>query len=150
MLQTRRTQDIMPYLFNELLDWNNFNHFDRWGRANESMQMPKMNISESETDFQLELCVPGLKKEDLQLTIDAENNLVVEMDRKEESTNKDESRHYIRKEFGRTQFKQMLALPENIKKDQITASVENGILLIAIPKVTAEEKKALAQTIEIK
>ena len=47
------------------------------------------------------------------------------------------------------QFKQMLTLPENVKKDQIGAKVEHGILTVTLPKYTTEEQKKLAQTIVI-
>jgi HSP20 family protein len=150
MLLAKRNQDLMPSLFNELLDWNNWNN----NFFTEGGTMPKMNVSESDKDFQLELCVPGLKKEDLNLSVDAENNLVVEMIQKEEKEDhgdnkKEGERHYLRHEFSSMQFKQVLALPENVKKEQISAKVENGILHITLPKVTNEEKKALTTTIQI-
>ena len=108
-----------------------------------------MNVSESDKDYRLEVCIPGMKKEDLNLSVDADNNLVIEMQQKEEKKENDEKRHFLRREFSTMQFKQMLSLPENVKKDQINAKVENGILLITLPKFTAEEQKQLAQTITI-
>lgn len=151
MLLAKKNQDLMPSLFNELLDWNNWNN----GFFTDTTSMPKMNVSESDKDFQLELCVPGLKKEDLNLSVDADNNLVVEMVQKEEkedkasADNKGEKRQWLRHEFSQMQFKQMMQLPDNVKKEQITAKVEDGVLCITLPKVTAEEKRALSQTIQI-
>lgn len=112
--------------------------------------MPKMNVSESEENYELELCVPGLAKEDLNLSIDSDNNLVVEMVQKEEKKEEKKQRHYLRHEFNSMQFKQILSLPENVKKEEISAKVEHGILHIVLPKFTEQEKKALAQHIEIK
>lgn len=146
MLVARRNQDLMPSLFNELLDWSKWNV---WGNQ-QSEATPKMNVSESDTDFQLELCVPGLRKEDLSLSIDPDNNLVVEMHHKEEKqASSDDQRRYLRREFTQTQFKQVLSLPENVKREAIRAKVDNGILQIVLPKVTEEEKKELTQTIQI-
>lgn len=146
MLLARRTQDLMPSMFNELLNWNGWNG----GLWNESTQsMPKMNVSETDEDFRLELCVPGLKKEDLNLSIDTDNNLVIEMVQEQDKKDKDEKRHYLRHEFSRMQFKQMMALPENVKREAISASVNDGILTIDLPKLTESEKKALSQTIKI-
>ena len=108
-----------------------------------------MNVSESDKDFTLELCIPGMRKEDLNLSIDTDNNLVIEMQHKEEKKEGEEKRHYLRREFSTYQFKQMLTLPENVKKDQIGAKVDNGILTITLPKYTPEEQKQLAQTITI-
>lgn len=145
MLLAKRNQDLMPSLFNELLDWNNWNNCT----LDEHYPMPKMNVTESDKDYELELCVPGLSKEDLNLSIDSDNNLVVEMVQKEEKKEEKKDRHFLRHEFNELQFKQLLSLPENVKKEDITAKVEHGILRITLPKFTDQEKKALMQHIEI-
>jgi HSP20 family protein len=130
----------MPTLFNELMNWNDTTY-----------STPRMNIMETKDNYKLELCIPGLTKEDVKLSIDAEGNLVVEMvkeNKSEKKENKDEMR-YLRHEFSVEHFRQTVMLPEDIHKDQISAKVENGILDIVIPKVTVEEKKQAMQTIEV-
>ncbi len=147
MLVARRNNDLMSTMFNELMNWNRWNGM--CSTDEETTTAPKMNVSESDKDYRLELCIPGMKKEDLNLSIDADNNLVIEMQQKEEKKDKDEKRHFLRREFSSTQFKQMLTLPENVKKEDIGAKVENGILTVTLPKFTPEEQKQLAQTITI-
>ncbi len=140
MLVTRRNQDFMPTLFNELMNWNDTTY-----------STPRMNIMETKDNYKLELCIPGLTKEDVKLSIDAEGNLVVEMvkeNKSEKKENKEEMR-YLRHEFSVEHFRQTVMLPEDIHKEQISAKVENGILDIIIPKVTVEEKKQTMQTIEV-
>ena len=140
MLVTRRNQDFMPTLFNELMNWNDTTY-----------STPRMNIMETKDNYKLELCIPGLTKEDVKLSIDAEGNLVVEMTKEtknEKKENKEEMR-YLRHEFSVEHFRQTVMLPDDIHKEQISAKVENGILDIVIPKVTMEEKKQVVQTIEI-
>ena len=140
MLVTRRNQDFMPTLFNELMNWNDTTY-----------STPRMNIMETKDNYKLELCIPGLTKEDVKLSIDVEGNLVVEMSKEtknEKKENKEEMR-YLRHEFSVEHFRQTVMLPEDIHKEQISAKVENGILDIVIPKVTVEEKKQAIQTIEI-
>ena len=140
MLVTRRNQDFMPTLFNELMNWNDTTY-----------STPRMNIMETKDNYKLELCIPGLTKEDVKLSIDTEGNLVVEMvkeNKSEKKENKDEMR-YLRHEFSVEHFRQTVMLPEDIHKEQISAKVENGILDIVIPKVTNEEKKQAVQTIEV-
>lgn len=145
MLTNRNNQLMMPSLFNELLNWDNWTntHWD------ETSAVTKMNVSESDNDYLLELTVPGLKKEDLNLSLDADGNLVIEMVKEQKSEEKDEKRNYLRREFGSIQFKRVMALPENVKKDKISAKVEDGMLRVTLPKVTKEEKKQLAQHIQI-
>ena len=146
MLVATRNNDLMSTMFNELMNWNRWNGMCS---TEETTTAPKMNVSESDKDYRLELCIPGMKKEDLNLSIDADNNLVIEMQKKEEKKEGDEKRHYLRREFSSTQFKQMLTLPENVKKEGIGAKVENGILTVSLPKYTPKEQKQLAQTITI-
>ena len=137
MLVTRRNQDFMPTLFNELMNWNDTTY-----------STPRMNIMETKDNYKLELCIPGLTKEDVKLSIDAEGNLVVEMVKETKNEKKEEMR-YLRHEFSVEHFRQTVMLPEDIHKEQISAKVENGILDIVIPKVTVEEKKQAVQTIEV-
>jgi HSP20 family protein len=127
----------MPTLFNELMNWNDTTY-----------STPRMNIMETKDNYKLELCIPGLTKEDVKLNIDAEGNLVVEMVKETKKENKEEMR-YLRHEFSVEHFRQTVMLPDDIHKEQISAKVENGILDIVIPKVTVEEKKQAVQTIEI-
>jgi HSP20 family protein len=130
----------MPTLFNELMNWNDTTY-----------STPRMNIMETKDNYKLELCIPGLTKEDVKLSIDAEGNLVVEMvkeSKNEKKENKEEMR-YLRHEFSVEHFRQTVMLPDDIHKEQISAKVENGILDIVIPKVTVEEKKQAMQTIEV-
>ena len=140
MLVTRRNQDFMPTLFNELMNWNDTTY-----------STPRMNIMETKDNYKLELCIPGLTKEDVKLSIDAEGNLVVEMvkENKSEKKENNEEMRYLRHEFSVEHFRQTVMLPEDIHKEQISAKVENGILDIVIPKVTVDEKKQAVQTIEV-
>ena len=138
MLVTRRNQDFMPTLFNELMNWNDTTY-----------STPRMNIMETKENYKLELCIPGLTKDDVKLSIDTEGNLVVEMTKETKNEKKNEEMRYLRHEFSVEHFRQTVMLPEDIHKEQISAKVENGILDIVIPKVTVEEKKQTVQTIEI-
>lgn len=137
----RRTQDFMPTLFNELMNMDVVSYSE-----------PKMNVIESKENYTIQYCVPGLKKEDLKISIDNEGNLVVEMNKQTVNDKKDEKKdnvRYLRHEFSSEQFRNTLMLPDDIHRDQITAKVENGVLEIVLPKVTVEEKKALVQNIEV-
>ncbi len=137
MLVTRRNQDFMPTLFNELMNWNDTTY-----------STPRMNIMETKDNYKLELCIPSLTKDDVKLSIDAEGNLVVEMTKEMKNEKKEDTR-YLRHEFSVEHFRQTVMLPDDIHKDQISAKVENGILDIVIPKVTVEEKQKQIQTIEV-
>lgn len=138
MLVTRRTQDFMPTLFNELMNMGSNNYTN-----------PQMNVIETKENYKVQLLVPGLKKEDLKISIDTEGNLVVEMSKENKVEEKKDEGRYLRREFSVEQFRQTLMLPDDIHREQITAKVENGILDVVIPRVTVEEKQKLVQNIEV-
>ncbi len=138
MLTTRRPQDFMPTLFNELMNL-----------GGNTCTNPQMNVIESKENYKVQLLVPGLKKEDLKISIDTEGNLVVEMSKQNKLEEKKDDSRYLRREFSVDQFRQTLMLPEDIHREQITAKMENGILDIVMPRVTLEEKQKLVQSIEV-
>ena len=150
-----RSNDLFPMLFNNV--FNSIN--DAWNQN--YARDPQINISESKLNYKIEFSVPGLSKEDLHLTIDTDNNLVISMEHKQKEAKTEENAegvkveapkdeyHYLRRDFHLAHFKEAISLPDNIHKDKITAKVENGILRILLPKVTAEEQAKLAQTINI-
>ena len=142
MLVTRGNQDFMPTLFNELMNMSAVSYSE-----------PKMNVIETKENYEIQYCVPGLTKDDLKLSIDAEGNLVVEMckvcETKDAKEGEKNSVRYLRREFSSEQFRHTLVLPDDIHRDQVKAKVENGILTVTLPRVTMEEKQALVQNIEV-
>ncbi len=140
----RRSQNWLPYVFNDLFD------NDWMIKANTTA--PAINVVESETDYRIEVAAPGMTKDDFNIHVDENDNLVISMEKKEEKEEKNkeekESR-YLRREFSYSQFQQAMALPDNVDPDKIEAKVENGVLTIDVPKKTAEEKKS-TKVIEVK
>lgn len=143
MLLARKSQDFFPTLFNDLFDFN-------WNGNYAVNAVPQMNIKENDASYEMEFSVPGLTKDDLNISIDQDNNLVVEMTKKTENEEKDDkNEHYLRHEFTSSQFKEIMALPENIYKDKIDAKVENGILKISLPKHEMVVEQPSIKQIEI-
>lgn len=150
MTPMRRSQNWLPYVFNDL-----FNN-DWMIKANSTA--PAINVIETEDDYRVEVAAPGMTKEDFNIRIDENDNLVVSMEKKEEmkeempendNQGKKEGR-YLRREFSYSKFQQTLVLPENVDKDKIEAKVENGVLTITIPKRSEEEAQKAEKVIEIK
>lgn len=106
---------------------------------------PAVNIVETNDDYQLELNVPGRKKDDFKITVD-KNILTVSFEKKEEE--KDESKKVIKKEFVMQSFKRSFTLDEKINADEINAKYEDGLLLLTLPK--KEEVKVLPKEIAVK
>lgn len=150
MTPMRRSQNWLPYVFNDL-----FNN-DWMIKANSTA--PAINVIETEEDYRVEVAAPGMTKDDFNIRIDENDNLVVSMEKKEETNEempetdnqgKKEGR-YLRREFSYSKFQQTLVLPENVDKEKIEAKVENGVLTITIPKRSEEEAQKAEKVIEIK
>jgi len=126
MSTTRRNNLLFPSLMNEIFkpDWFG-------GMENLNPNLPAVNIKENEKDFELELVVPGRKKEDFNIEID-DKVLTVSSESKSEKINSDEN--YSKREFGFSSFKRAFTLPESIDVDKIKADYVAGILRFALPK----------------
>lgn len=110
--------------------------------------IPAINVIETDSEYDMEMAVPGLTKEDLNVQVD-ENYLNISMEKKTETEHKTEKKNYLRREFSTQQFFRSFELPENVDKEKITAKVENGVLKIALPKMSHAEKKQQPKEIAI-
>lgn len=109
------------------------------GKANATA--PAINVFETEKEYKVELAAPGMTKDDFNVHIDEDNNLVITMEKKNESKEEDKKEgRYLRREFSYSKFQQTMILPEDVDKEQIAAHVENGVLNIELPKYTEQEK----------
>lgn len=142
MMPTRKyyNQNWLPSIFNDFFD-NNWME-----KANATA--PAINVVESDKDYKVEVAVPGLTKEDFNIHLGDENELVISMEKKVENEDK-ENKKYLRREFSYTKFQQSLYLPDNVDKEKITANVANGVLTIELPKYSQEEKAKINRVIEI-
>lgn len=112
------------------------------------VNLPAVNIIETNDDYQLELNVAGRKKEDFKITVD-KNILTVSFEMKEDTAeeNKEQNKKFIKKEFIIQSFKRSFTIDEKINADAIDAKYENGILLLSLPK--KEEVKVLPKEIGV-
>jgi HSP20 family protein len=109
---------------------------------------PAINVKESDKAYTVELAAPGMKKEDFNVHINDEGNLIIKMESKQEHKDEDKNTRYLRREFSYSKFEQTLILPDDVKKEDIKARVENGVLTVELPKVV-EEKVKLSRQIDI-
>ena len=77
----------LPEVFNDFFD-NNY-----MPKANATA--PAINVLESKTDYRVELAAPGMRKEDFDVNINTDGDLVIKMDRKGEKHEENYSSHQI-------------------------------------------------------
>lgn len=96
---------------------------------------PLVNAIEEDKSYLLEVAVPGYDKKDIKLRVDA-NRLVISSEKE-----MDNDTEYLRREYTTGKFERAFELPEGIVGDNISASYNNGILSVLIPKKEKVEIK---------
>ena len=123
-----------------------FNSFFNSNMPRVNATAPAINVAESKDDYIVELAAPGLKKEDFDVTINADGDLRIKMENRRE---KEETHvHYLRREFALGKYERTLLLPEDVDKARIEASVADGVLTVKLPKLAKAEAQ-VARQIEI-
>jgi len=105
--------------------------------------LPAVNVRETKNHYELELAVPGFKKEDFKIVI--ENGLMIISAETRDEKNEDKD-NYTRKEFSYSSFSRTFNLPDDVEEDNIDANYQNGILSLELKK----SGKQLASKKEIK
>ena len=135
-------QNWLPSIFNDFFD------NDWMVKANATA--PAINVLESDTDYKVEVAAPGMTKEDFNIHLSEDNELVIRMEKKNETKEENNNnRKYLRREFSYSKFEQALVLPDDVEKDKISANVTDGVLTVDLPKRTPEEKAKINRVIEI-
>jgi HSP20 family protein len=133
-------ESTYPATFSNLLD-RFFN--DSIGQ-NIKQFTPAVDISEDENQFEIQVSVPGMKKEDFNLEI-TDGRLTISGERKMEEKKEGKNFHSLETHYG--SFSRSFYLPENVKEEGIVASYEDGLLKVNLPK---QEKKVNKSKIEVK
>lgn len=149
MYLAHRNQNWLPEVFNTLFSDNFF------PRVNTNTTAPAINVIEKDGEYDVELAAPGMTREDFAVTLDEDQNLVVDLEKKVEAApaegeaGKQVAERYLRREFSYTKFHQTLLLPDDVDRKAISAICENGVLTVRLPKLTPEQKAKETRRIEI-
>ncbi len=122
--------------FNSLMDSLFFDD-DRFFNTR-SWNLPAVNVVESDNSFELELAVPGMKKEDFIIEV---NEGILTISSENEMEKEVEEKNYTRKEYSYNSFSRSFTLPKNVNAEKIEARYENGILHMFLPKFVKMPKE---------
>ncbi len=109
---------------------------------------PSVNIIEKDDVYSIEVAAPGLAKDRFNIELD-NDNLIISAEQKEESETTDENGKFTRREFNYSSFKRSFHLSDEIDRENINASYDNGVLTVTVAKKD-EAIKQSPKTIEIK
>jgi HSP20 family protein len=133
-------KDFMPRSFTDIMD----NFFYESLNAVAVKFLPRADVAEGENIFEINLALPGVKKEEIKIDF-YESKLIVSGERKLEKEGIEKKYHTIETQYGT--FMRTFQFSEKVNRDAIEAEYVNGVLKITIPK---EEKKVSKTSIPVK
>jgi HSP20 family protein len=118
--------------------------FVKWARPLDGDTVtPAVDIFETGEKLGVRASLPGIKPEDVDISITPEGVVIKGKTMEEKET---QEKNYVRRERHYGTFARTIALPQGLKIDKAEATMENGVLTLEIPK--AEEEKP--KTVKIK
>ena len=118
-----------------------FNGFGLDYQNSDSVWSPTVDISETEESYEVKAEIPGLKKEDIKLSVE-DNVLTLSGERKVEKETEKKNYHRLERAYGK--FERSFRLPREVDSESIKASYKNGVLTVQIPKSEAVKPKEIA------
>lgn len=106
---------------------------------------PLVDITEDDKEFLVKAELPGLKKEEVKVTVN-DDVLTVSGERKTEKEEKTKKYHRVERAYGK--FERSFTLPEKADASKIVADFKDGVLQVHLPKT--ENASAATKQIEIK
>lgn len=135
------TNDYRPTTFKHFVD--RFFNDEFVGGSTPSFS-PKVDIAESDNEFEIQLHVPGMKKGDFNIDLN-DDQITVSGERKFDEEKKGRNFHSVESYYG--SFNRTFYLPDVINKEKVDASYQDGILTISLPK---DDKKTTKKQISVK
>jgi HSP20 family protein len=116
----RRREDVFEDLFRDV-----------FGSAEQELMEPAAEVAESDGEVTVKMAVPGVEKEQIQISVD-DRTLTVRGEVKKETEEK--KKNFYRQEIRYGSFQRTLSLPCEVDSSKAKAELKNGMLKIAMPK----------------
>ena len=138
---------LMPSIFGESLVDEFFDDVARpvkkvAGYSTQAPAVMKTDVKEHETGYELDIDLPGYKKEDVQAQL-KDGYLTITASNKTSNDQKDEAGKYIRRERYYGTCSRSFYVGDDVTEEDIKAKFEDGILKINVPK--REKKEEIPQ-----
>lgn len=123
--------------------WRDFfnvdNFFDNNWLGKWERDFPAVNIAENEKNYSVEVVAPGFRKEDFKLKVE-DDVLTISAESKSERKEDGKEKEYTRREYSYNSFTRSFRLPDDVKDDSISASYQDGVLKLELPKSKVQVK----------
>jgi len=111
----------------------------------EGVWAPVIDLEEDNENFLVKAELPGLKKEDIKISVRG-NLLTITGERKQEAETKNKTYHRVERFYGK--FSRTITLPSDVDADKVKANYKDGLLTITLPKPETMKPKEIE--IEVK
>ncbi len=127
------------YLFGDLYDelFNNYLNESK-PTPEKKYSLPAVNIIEEKDKYILELAVPGINKEDIDIKLE-DKELIISS--KAEKKDEDIEENFVRVEYNYDSFKRIFTIPDTVDTKSIDAKYKNGVLYLTLKKKDEAIKK---------
>lgn len=121
-----------------------WNDWDLTGDAFYALQpkatLPKINVAETDSAYEIEIAISGIDKDDLELEF-RDSCLFIKADKSEENESEDKEKKWLRREISSRSFRRTIKFPTKIDSSSITSAYNNskGTVVCVLPKVKKEE-----------
>lgn len=129
------------------------NEFEKGFNTEYSNFSPRIDIVENEKSIEISAELPGVRKEDVKLSINDDNVLMIKGSKFRQNVEKTEDGNEkeivcLKAERNYGEFTRQFMLPDNINKESINARYDNGVLHISFEKKEPEKPKSLEIAIQ--
>jgi HSP20 family protein len=135
-----KTRNSWPSLFENGGWMNNFFNtpLDEYFNFGKVMNVPAVNVNETDTAYNLSIAAPGLEKNDFK--VECVNGMLTIMAEKEKEEKEEKKNgHYNRREYNYSSWSRSFTLPEDCDESKIDAVYKNGELKVNIPRTAAKQ-----------
>ena len=106
-----------------------------------SQGYPKINVAETNKQYEITAELAGLSKKDVSVELDSETNVLTISGNRTEKEEKSEEKKYIIRELKQSSFSRSIKIGDNCDKNSCKADFENGVLKITIDKKVEDKPK---------
>lgn len=141
---------LVPSVFGESLidDWMDGFPFRSHMPEVQIPNLMKTDIREKESGYELDIDLPGFKKEDIKVDL-KDGYLTIEAHTAQSDDEKDKSGKYLRRERYIGSCSRSFYVGDEVTQEEIRARFEDGILKLSIPKKQAQPKEEEKKYISI-
>ncbi|MEM6737623.1 MAG: Hsp20/alpha crystallin family protein [Bacteroidota bacterium] len=135
------TNDYRPTSFRNFID--RFFNDDFLGGSIPSFS-PRVDIAETEKDYEVQLHVPGMNKDDFKINLN-DDQITISGERKFKNEKNEKNYHSLESYYGT--FNKTFYLPEVVNRNDVNAVYKDGILTVVLPK---DKKRTAKKQIAVK